>query len=220
MTSQTCVVEELTYPKQETASPAISREGQRDWKVGLSIIAVLVIAVALAAWLSRPKTETLASVVEYRPAVGSFAATAPLVPGYNMPASMSAELWGVIKGRDGFNVYEGQSRAIASEASAVLYRPAEGSFAATAPLIRGYNMPASISAELWGVIKGRDGFNIYEGQTPALASEASGALHRPAEGSFAATTPLIPGYSIPHHISLELWEVITGREGFNVYEGQ
>jgi hypothetical protein len=163
-----------------------------------------------------------------------------------MPASMSTELWGVIKGRSGFNVYEGQTLAVASKASAVLYRPVEGGFAATAPLIRGYNIPASVSTELWAVIKGREGFNVYEGQTVAVASKANAVLYRPVEGgfaatapliaghsmpaskvqhravegSFAATAPLIPGYTVPHNISLELWGVITGRDGFNVYEGR
>jgi hypothetical protein len=185
------------------------------------MVAVLVVAVALAAWLARPKVEGAAAAVEYRPAAGSFAATAPLIRGYNMPASMSEELWRVITSRRGFNVYEGSALPVASVASAAAeYRPAAGSFAATAPLIRGYNMPASMSEELWSVITSRRGFNVYESSALPVASVASAAVeYRPAEGSFAATAPLIRGYNMPASMSEELWGVIKGRAGFNVYEG-
>jgi hypothetical protein len=220
MTSQTCV-QGVLCPAQKPVPYAGSEEEKRNLTAGLSIIALVVIAVALAAWLSRPKVESLAAVVEYRPAVGSFAATAPLIRGYNMPVSMSAELWSVIKGRSGFNVYEGRTYTAASTASAAVeYRPAAGSFAATAPLIRGYNMPVSLSTELWSVINGREGFNVYEGKTPALAPRASAVLHYPVEGSFSGTAPLVPGYNMPASLSAELWGVITGRAGFDFYQGQ
>jgi hypothetical protein len=162
MTSQTGAQERLDCVAQEKVYPDRSAERNRALKIGLSILAVVVIVGALIAWMSKPNAEAPASLTRYRPALGEFAATAPLIPGYNAPASTSTDLSGIVGEFaatapliPGYNV----PASMSTDPSGIV-----GEFAATAPLIPGYNVPASMPTELWGIIHGRDGFSIYDGR--------------------------------------------------------
>ena len=114
-----------------------------------------------------------------------------------LAGSMSAQLWEIVYGRDGFSKSAGSSGT--SEGLPFdVWRASNGrdgfDFYASSSQ-RPEAVVNGMSAELWGLIASRDGFDTY-------ATEAS------VEGSseLAVTNPAA--------VPAALWQIIRGRDGF------